>query len=79
MPFSPPDTTLWWKNRRRHAYMAMFGLYGLGITAVTASPEQLQAASPLLVAMAWIFGIIIIGYAGAATAEDIIKLKEFKK
>jgi hypothetical protein len=56
----------------------MFGLYGLGATAVLATPEQLSASSPLLIALAWIFGAIILTYVGAATVEDIVKLKEFK-
>jgi len=56
----------------------MFGLYGLGVSAVLATPEQLIASSPLLIALAWIFGAIILTYVGAATVEDIVKLKEFK-
>lgn len=75
---NPPDTSKWWTNRRRHSYLAMFGLYGLGITAVLATPEQMMASSPLLIALAWIFGLIILTYVGAATVEDIVKLKEFK-
>jgi hypothetical protein len=78
MPFSPPDTAKWWTNRRRHAYLAMFGLYGLGVSSVAATPEQLSAASPLMIALAWIFGVIILTYVGAATIEDVVKLKEFK-
>lgn len=77
-PFLPPDTKAWWVNRRVHAYMAMVGLYLLILSAVKASPEQLSAASPLMIALAWIFGLILILYATAATVEDIVKLKEFK-
>jgi hypothetical protein len=79
MPFSPPDTTKWWTNRRRHSYLAMFGLFALGMSSVIASPEQLSAAAPLMIALAWIFGAIILTYVGAATIEDVIKLKEFNK
>jgi hypothetical protein len=75
----PPDTKAWWLNRRIHAYMAMMGLYLLVLSAVKASPEQLTAASPLLIALAWIFGAILILYATAATVEDVVKLKEFRQ
>lgn len=78
MTFSPPDTTKWWTNRRRHSYLAMLGLFALGAAGVTASPEQLSAAMPLMLALTWIFGGIIGMYVGAATIEDVVKLKEFK-
>ena len=79
MPFAPPDTRSWWTNRRRHSYLAMFGLFALGMSSVVASPEQLIAAAPLMIALAWIFGAIILTYVTAATIEDITKLKEFSK
>lgn len=78
MAVSPPDTRVWWFNRRIHAYMSMVGLYGLVIVALTASPEQLEAASPLLIALAWIFGMVLFLYGGSATAEDIVKLRAYK-
>lgn len=78
MSLAPPDTTKWWKNRRRHAYLSILGLYGLGVASVTATPEQLSAASPLMIALAWIFGAIILTYVGAATVEDVVKLRGMK-
>ena len=79
MPFSPPDTSKWWTNRRRHSYLAMLGLFSLGMSSVFASPEQLTAAAPLMIALAYIFGAVILTYVTAATIEDITKLKEFSK
>jgi hypothetical protein len=57
----------------------MLGLFSLGMSSVFASPEQLTAAAPLMIALAYIFGAVILTYVTAATIEDITKLKEFSK
>jgi hypothetical protein len=76
MPNTPhPDPGTLWKNRRRLAYMSFIALVGLGIVAWKMPPEQLEAASTLLVTLAWVWGLIIGAYVGAATMEDIAKIR----
>jgi hypothetical protein len=72
---TPPDTSMWWTNRRRIAYLSVLGLFVLIGAAMHMPAEQMSGASPLLVAIAWMFGGIIFSYVAAATAEDIVKLR----
>lgn len=72
---NPPDTTKWWTNRRRLAYLAMLGLFALIVATAVMPPEQVTAASPVLTALGWMFGLVLGAYVGAATIEDITKLR----
>jgi len=75
MALEAPDTRTWWTNRRRLAYLSMLGLFALiGATAVM-PPEQITAASPVLTAVGWMFGLVLCAYVGAATVEAITKLR----
>lgn len=73
------DTKVWWKNRRIHSYLSIFGLFCIMLISYYADPEQISAAAPILQTLAWIFGSIIFLFVGAATAEDITKLLSIKK
>lgn len=72
---NPPDTRLWWTNRRRLAYLSMLGLFALIVAAAVMPPEQVTAASPVLTALGWMFGLVLGAYVGAATVEDVTKLR----
>ena len=68
-----PET--WWKHRRRLAYVAMAGLFAL-ILAVMLMPEgQVVAATPVMTAVAWMFGAVLLAYVAAAAAEDLVKIR----
>jgi len=71
-----PNPERWWKNRRRHSYISLFGLFFLIVISVGMPHETITAISPLLQSIAWIFGMIILSYILAATAEDISKIKK---
>lgn len=75
----PPDTKTWWTNRRRLAYLAMAGLFALVLAVALMPPEQITAASPVLTAVGWMFGLVLGAYVGAATWEDTMKLKGMMK
>jgi peptidoglycan/LPS O-acetylase OafA/YrhL len=75
---TPPDTTTWWTNRRRHSYLSMFGLFCLIFVASLGDDKQLAAVLPLYQTLAWVFGAIILTYVGAATIEDVVKLRGMK-
>ena len=70
-----PDPLDWWKHRRRLAYASMFGLFALVGAAWFMPAEQIMAATAILTAVAWMFGLVIGGYIGTAMAEDIVKLR----
>lgn len=72
---SHPDPQTWWKHRRRLAYASMAGLFALIGAAWLMPPEQMVAATAILTAVAWMFGLVLGGYIGTAVAEDIVKLK----
>jgi len=78
MTYKPPDTRTWWKNRRKHSYFSLVGLFVIGIIVLLGDPKQIEAASPVLQTLTWVFGLIILTYVSASTIEDIVKLKEFK-
>jgi len=75
MALEAPDTRLWWTNRRRLAYLSMLGLFALIAATGLMPPEQIAAASPVLTALSWMFGLVLGAYVGAATIEDITKLR----
>jgi hypothetical protein len=76
MPTTPhPDPVDLWRNRRRLAYLSFAGLVGLAVMAWMLPPEQLQAAESLLIALAWMCGLIIGAYVGAATMSDIAEIR----
>ena len=68
------DTKVWWKNRRIHSYLSIFGLFCIMLISYHGDPAQINAAAPILQTLAWIFGTIIFLFVGAATTEDITKL-----
>jgi len=68
------DTKVWWKNRRIHSYLSIFGLFCIMLISALGDPKQIEAAAPILQTLAWIFGTVILLYVGAATTEDITKL-----
>lgn len=70
-----PNPARWWKHRRRHSYLSLFGLFFLIWTAIAMPSDSLEAASPVFQTIAWIFGLIILSYILAATAEDIAAIK----
>lgn len=76
---APPDTTKWWTNRRRLAYLSMLGLFVLIAVTWAMPPEQINAATAILTAVAWMFGLVLGTYVGAATVEDITKIKAMMK
>lgn len=73
-----PTPAIWWTHRRRHSYISLGGLFGIGLAAVVINPEQLVAASPILTTIGWAFGAIILSYIGAATLDDIVALRNSK-
>jgi len=75
MALEAPDTRIWWTNRRRLAYLSMLGLFALIVATAVLPPEQITAASPVLTAVGWMFGLVLGAYVGAATVEDITKLR----
>ena len=75
MPLTAPDTGKWWRHRRRHSYLSLLGLFAMLVSGVFAPADQLVAAMPLLQTLAWVFGAVILTYVGAATLEDIAKLR----
>lgn len=70
-----PDAKTWWKNRRRLAYLSMLGLFVLIAASWAMPPDQLTAATAILTAVAWMFGLVLGGYIGTAVAEDIAKIR----
>jgi hypothetical protein len=77
--YKPPDTALWWKNRRRMAYASMSGLFILIGTGGLAPADQIAAALPLFQTIAYVFGAVILFYVTAATIEDVVKLNNWKQ
>lgn len=75
-PKNHPDPFIWWKHRRRHSYVSLFGLFFLANSAMMIDAGTLTAVLPLFQTIAWIFGLIIFTYIMAATAEDIAQIKK---
>lgn len=73
-----PDSSTWWKHRRRHSYTALVGLFLLPIVGIILDTERLAIIIPLLQTLAWVFLLIIISYLVAATGEDIVKIRGSK-
>jgi len=66
---APPNKTVYWRHRRRMAYVALSGLVGIGLAALCVSVTEPQAT--LLQAVAYMLGLIVGSYLGAATWDDI--------
>ena len=75
MPNTHPDPGTWWKHRRRLAYSSFVALVGLAVVAWLMPVEQLNAATALLTSLAWVFGLIIGAYVGAAAMEDVARVR----
>jgi len=71
-----PDIETLWTHRRRHAYISMLGLFLLLAAAALLPPEQLEAASPLLTSLAYVFAAVLLLYAGASTIEDVARIRK---
>lgn len=74
-----PDTAAWWRHRRRHSYISQVGLFALIAIGLFLDSDQLSAAGPLFQTLAWIFGLIVLTYLLAATAEDMAGFGGLKK
>ena len=74
-----PDTSTWWKHRRRHSYWSLVGLFTQMLMAVWLPEPQLSVAMPLLQTLSWIFAAVILTYVGTATIEDVVKLLGARK
>jgi hypothetical protein len=70
-----PDPGIWWKHRRRLAYISMLGLFAEVALVYNMEPSHIAAASSLMIAVAWMFGAILGAYIGSATFEDVVKIK----
>jgi len=70
-----PEILILWTHRRRHAYLSLLGLFLLLAAAVLMPPEQLEAASPLLTSLAYVFAAVLLLYAGASTVEDVARIR----
>lgn len=60
-----PDPSRYWKHRRRLAYTAMAALLvmlGVSLFGTVRAPELVQG-------LAWVFGMIVIGYYGNNAIE----------
>ena len=73
--FAHPDPTTWWKHRRRLAYASFVSLIGLAVVAWLMPSEQLAAAESLLISLAWVWGLVIGAYVGAAAMEDVARVR----
>jgi len=69
-----PDPSTWWKHRRRLAYASFLALVALAVVAWRMPPEQLAAAEALLISLAWVWGLVIGAYVGAAAMEDVARV-----
>ncbi|WP_379945074.1 hypothetical protein OZ656_06105 [Marinobacter sp. LM1] len=63
-----PDPERYWKHRRRLAYTAMGALL-LTLAAALFTPVR-PSSVPLLEGLAWVFGVIVIGYYGNNAIES---------
>jgi len=63
-----PDPETWWYHRRLQAYIALAGLFLLGI-GLFFIPEP---AVPLAQSLAWVFVSIVIIYSGGASLVDAV-------
>lgn len=70
-----PNPQTLWTHRRWHAYLSLLGLFLLLIAAVLMPPEQIDAASPLLTSLAYVFAAVLLLYAGASTVEDVARIR----
>lgn len=70
-----PDSSTWWKHRRRHSYSALVGLFLLPVAGIVLDKDKLEVIMPLLQTLSWVFLLIIISYVVAATGEDIAKIR----
>lgn len=63
-----PDPERYWKHRRRLAYTAMVALL-VTLAAALVAPVR-EPSLPLLEGLAWVFGVIVIGYYGNNAIES---------
>lgn len=70
-----PDSSTWWKHRRRHSYSALIGLFLLPVAGIVLDKDRLEVILPLLQTLGWVFLFIIISYVVAATGEDIANIR----
>lgn len=63
-----PDPERYWRHRRRLAYTAMGALL-VTLAAGLFAPVR-PSSVPLLEGLAWVFGVIVIGYYGNNAIES---------
>lgn len=63
-----PDPERYWKHRRRLAYTAMAALL-VTLGCALFAPIR-ESSLPLLEGLAWVFGVIVIGYYGNNAIES---------
>lgn len=68
-----PDPERYWRHRRRLAYMAMAALL-ITLAAALFAPVR-PASLHLLEGLAWVFGVIVIGYYGNNAIESFSRSK----
>ncbi len=69
-----PDPERYWRHRRRLAYTAMAALL-VTLAAALLAPVR-SANLPLLEGLAWVFGVIVIGYYSNNAIESFSKGKK---
>ena len=74
---APPDNYVYWKNRRRMAWLSLLALIAGGAWCI--SHEVGQFSASVLSAIAWSLAVVIFSYIGGATWADVAQVTTWKK
>lgn len=69
-----PNPGMWWKHRRRFAYMSFIVLCAIGAGALLKKLDPPNA--DVLAGICYMLGLIIMTYIGAATVSDVGNIKK---